>query len=536
MKFGPVAAGAAHGAIAAHTLRLKDHIIRKGSVLSHVDVEALLQADVTSLVVAQLEAGDVHEDEAALRLARAIAGAGVRLEAPTTGRVNLYAMSAGLVSVETATINALNAIDEGITVATLAAYTMVEAGRMIGTVKIIPYGIEGAKIALAEEATREPALSLTPFRLRNIALVQTFTPGMAVKVLDKTRRITDSRLVPMDARVTREWRVPHEEGALAKALVEAKAQSDLMIVFGASAISDRRDVIPAAVVAAGGEVIHLGMPVDPGNLLLLGRLGTTPTLGAPGCARSPKENGFDMVLSRLIAGLQVHPHDITRLGVGGLLMEISSRPQPREGKALPVSAPRIEAIVLAAGRSTRFGADNKLIADLNGKPIIRHVVEALCAAQIAVVVVTGHQADAIMAVLDGLPLRFAHNPDFADGMASSLAKGIAALAPDCDGALIALGDMPAIDQPLINALTAAFAPQNGRSIITPVFSGKRGHPVLWARRYFADLSKIEGDTGARHLLGLHQDETLEVEWLSDSVLADVDTPDALLAFTQKSGL
>src|SRR5262249_57563189 len=106
----------------------------------------------------------------------------------------------------------------------------------------------------------------------------------------------------------------------------------LVLIFGASAIPDRRDVIPAAIEAAGGNVEHFGMPVDPGNLMLIGSAAGRAVLGAPGCARSPKENGFDWILARLLCGLPVRRSDITGMGVGGLLMEIVTRPQPRESE------------------------------------------------------------------------------------------------------------------------------------------------------------------------------------------------------------
>src|SRR5262249_23674871 len=146
----------------------------------------------------------------------------------------------------------------------------------------------------------------------------------------------------------------HETAALARALDEVlKAGAELVLVFGASAIADRRDVIPAAVETVGGKIEHFGMPVDPGNLMLVASADGRPVLGAPGCARSPKENGFDWILARLLCGLPVTRNDITGMGVGGLLMEIVTRPQPREGEEQ--AGRRIAAIVLAAGRSTRMG-------------------------------------------------------------------------------------------------------------------------------------------------------------------------------------
>jgi molybdenum cofactor cytidylyltransferase len=142
----------------------------------------------------------------------------------------------------------------------------------------------------------------------------------------------EARLAPTGASIVAQERVPHDTTALAQALRrQADGDAELIVVFGASAIADRRDVIPAAIESAGGHVEHFGMPVDPGNLLLIGRIGGKPVLGAPGCARSPKENGFDWVLHRLLAGLAVIRADIVRMGVGGLLMEIVSRPQPRAG-------------------------------------------------------------------------------------------------------------------------------------------------------------------------------------------------------------
>ena len=223
-------------------------------------------------------------------------------------------------------------------------------------------------------------------------------------------------------------------------------------MFGASAIADRRDVIPSALEAIGGHIEHFGMPVDPGNLLMIGGDASGhPVLGAPGCARSPKENGFDWVLMRLLAGLPVAREDITGLGVGGLLMEIVTRPQPRDE---PAPAGRnIAGVVLAAGRSSRMGGPNKLLEQIAGRPLVRIVVDAVLASRARpVIVVTGHQRERVEAALAGLPVRFVHNPHFADGLGTSLKAGIAALPAGADGAIVCLGDMPQVDAALIDRL------------------------------------------------------------------------------------
>jgi molybdenum cofactor cytidylyltransferase len=323
--------------------------------------------------------------------------------------------------------------------------------------------------------------------------------------------------------------VPHETNALAAAVREVTAAgAELIIVFGASAIADRRDVIPSALEACGGRIEHLGMPVDPGNLLLVGDLDGRPVLGAPGCARSPKENGFDWVLVRLLAGLPVAGADITRMGVGGLLMEIVTRPQPRE-EPKPEGR-RVAGIVLAAGRSTRMGGANKLVADLAGKPLVRIVAEQVLASRARpVIVVTGHQHDRVEAALAGLPVNCVQNRDYARGLSSSLKAGISAVPADVDGAIVCLGDMPQMTAGLIDRLIDAFDPERGALIVVPTLGGKRGNPVLWSRRFFHDLGELEGDVGARHLIGGYGDAVAEVPVTGSGAFLDIDTPDALAA-------
>jgi molybdenum cofactor cytidylyltransferase len=382
-------------------------------------------------------------------------------------------------------------------------------------------------VALA--GVKEPLLQVAPYRVRKVGVVSTVLPGLATKVIEKTMKITTERLAPAGASIIAERRVSHERAALARALDEVlKAGAELAIVFGASAIADRRDVIPAALETIGGRIEHFGMPVDPGNLLMIGSASGHPVIGAPSCARSPKENGFDWVLMRLLAGLPVPPQDITGLGVGGLLMEIVTRPQPREEPVHTVRS--IAAVVLAAGRSSRMGGPNKLLADIGGRPLVRIVVEeALASRARPVLVVTGHQRECVEAALSGLPVKFVHNPNFADGLGSSLKAGIAVLPAEIDGAIVCLGDMPQVDAAMIDRLVGTLDPDKGALIVVPTIDGKRGNPVVWSRRFFADLMAVEGDVGARYLIGRYPEAVTEVPFTGTAALTDVDTPEALQA-------
>jgi len=235
------------------------------------------------------------------------------------------------------------------------------------------------------------------------------------------------------------------------------------------------------------------------------------------------------LLMRLLAGLKVTRADITGMGIGGLLMEIVTRPQPRTEPA-PEKGRRIAALVLAAGRSIRMGAINKLIAEIGGKPLVRIAAEqALASRAKPVIVVTGHERERVEAALAGLPVRLVNNPDYAEGLGTSLKTGITAVPAEADGVIICLGDMPQVDSQLIDKLIAGFDPERSALVVVPTFDGRRGNPVVWSRRFFHDLMSINGDIGARHLIGSYAEAVVEVPVAGEAALTDVDTPESFSA-------
>jgi molybdenum cofactor cytidylyltransferase len=538
MKFGLRPTRETAGTILAHSVRLDPGTIKKGTRLSPADVERIMAAGIDEIVVATLDPGDVLEDETASRLAAAIAGPGIDAAPAATGRVNLYAAAAGLLEFDRASLIALNRIDEGITVATLPHHARVEEGRMVATIKIIPYAVPTASLkkALAAIQAAAPFISLHPFKPHRAGLILGRAPETKSKLVEKREAVTRARVEELGSTLEKTEVVDQEVPAVAAAITRAaEAGLDPILVFGASAIVDRGDVIPAAIEAAGGQVHHFGMPVDPGNLLLVGSLEGRSVIGVPSCASSPKLNGLDWVLERTLAGLPTTSADLAEMAPGGLLMEITSRPQPREatgdtaGSARP---PRIAGLILAAGRSTRMGALNKLTEEIAGKPMVRHVADAAAAAGLAgLYVVTGNAPEAVRAALEGIAFEEIPNPDFRNGLATSLAAGVRRLMQedDLDGAIILLGDMPLVTAGLIERLVAAFSPSDGHAICVPVLDGKRGNPILWSARFFPDMASIQGDTGAKHLLGENAEWIAEVPVDDPAIFRDIDTPAALAA-------
>jgi molybdenum cofactor cytidylyltransferase len=272
VKFGAVPIAEAEGGVAVHSIRKGSLVLKKGTVIGPSETKALEAGGIAEIVVARLEPGDVSEDTAAADIAKAIAGEGVRLDRAFTGRANLFSDVPGVLVVNKTAIDALNLIDEAVTFATLPAYKPVVAGEMIATVKIIPFAVAGAVRDAAVSVARAaaPLVKVAPYRIRKVGVISTMLPGLATKVIEKTMRVTAERLAPAGAVIVADRRIPHEKDALVQALEEVLREgAEMVIVFGASAIADRRDVIPAAVEAIGGRVEHFGMPVDPGNLLLL---------------------------------------------------------------------------------------------------------------------------------------------------------------------------------------------------------------------------------------------------------------------------
>lgn len=527
MTFGPVPVGEAVGVVLAHATQAGSRRIKKGTVLGPDDIAALRAAGVETIVAVRPAPGDVGEDLAASRIARGLRIAGASLRDASTGRVNIHADAAGILRVSRRLIDRINGVDPAVTIATLADFARVDRDQMVATIKIIPFAVSATLVAQIEDLTvAEQALSVAPFRPRRVGLVQTVLDSVKPSVMDKTARITDDRLARSGSRIETELRTAHEAETLAQAIGRLLPDSDLILVFGASALCDFDDVIPDAIRRSGGAVERVGMPVDPGNLLVLGRIGETPIIGAPGCARSPKENGFDWVLDRLSAGLEVSNADIAGMGVGGLLMEIPTRPQPREA---PRKAPRptVHAIVLAAGRSSRMGGPNKLLARFDGVPLVRRTAETVrCSTVAGITVVTGHQAEEIGAALAGLSVETAHNPDYADGLSTSVRVGLSRVPQEAAGILVMLADMPRIGSGDIDRLVSAFVAGGCERIVRATHAGKRGNPVILPRRLFGAVATLEGDTGARAIVESAGEQVVDVE-LGAAASLDVDTPEAL---------
>lgn len=533
MIFGEFPAAEAEGVVLAHTLKLPQRTLKKGRVLDRADAAALVAAGIACVAGARLGPRDVAEDAAAATVAQLLAGAHLRPRFPNAGRCNLHAETPGVVMVDRERIDRLNRLNEAITLGTLPPWIPVRPGQVVATVKIIPFAVPADLLyAWRWQIGAVPPLDVSPLLPHRGALILSVTSVTSDKALAATAEATRLRLERLGSTLSVVLHCAHGREAVQASLAEALgAGCNLVLIAGATVAKGRADVVPSAITAAGGEILHFGMPVEPGNMLLLARFGAVPVIVMPGCARSRRLNGLDWVLHRLLAGMAVSGRDLMGMGVGGLI-----RSQAEEQDAVDLApapprprAGRVAALLLAAGRSTRMGEANKLLLPIAGEPMVRRVAAVALASRCAqVMVVTGHEADRVEAALAGLAVSFTHNGAFADGLAGSLRAGLKALPQDVDGALVLLGDMPRISAAEIDRIVAAFDPEQP-AIVVPQQAGRRGNPVLWPRRFFGSMLELQGDAGARGLLERFAAEVETVAFDSDAIFTDVDTPEALEA-------
>ena len=552
MRLGEFAIDDCCGLLLAHRLNLGQHSFAKGTVLDEAILSKVKAAGITALICARPDADDLHEDVAADRLARAVSPDDVDFNRAATGRVNIRTRALGIIRYDRDFVRRLNEVDEAITFALVQHNQVLDAGQMAATLKIIPFFVTEKSVKAIETLLAGArAFSFHPLIGADVALIQTRLAGQKDRLFSATVAVTRDRLEQLGCRLLHSRICAHDRVAVAAQISACAAGgAKIILLCGGSAITDRQDELPQALVLAGGVIEQFGLAVDPGNLLMLGRLGSATSVGTytdapyvigmPGCARSPKLNGLDWVLQLILAKQPLDRRELAQLAAGGLLMEIASRPMPRALVTRQLTPNRMAGILLAAGSSQRMGAANKLLQPINGKAMIRHVAEALVTGLNSktdaseIVVVLGHEADKVAAALADLPVRMVFNPDHASGQGSSVATGAGALGADVTDGLICLGDMPLLDPSIFTMLADAHLDRSDhkRLITLPVFEGKRGNPVIWGQAFFADLSSLAGDAGGRQLLDDHQAAQNLVPCDSPAIIRDVDTAEALLEITK----
>ena len=528
------------GSILAQSYNLSERKLSKGTRVSEAIVELLNKENIKTILCAVPHENDLDEDAAAEAISNAIDRNRLYAEEASTGRVNFRTPALGVVRYNRELIKKINLVDESIAFSIVEHNQLLAKNDLIATLKIIPFFV--SKIYVEQVVallSKHEIFKIHRLEEKKVGFIQTYYAWQKRSIFKATSNVTRSRLDALGCLLEKETLIPHDHESLCSEIKSSlDSGTQVLLISGASAITDRSDYIPKAILSVGGEIIQYGLAVDPGNLLLIGKIGGTTVIGMPGCARSPKLNGFDWVLQLLMANIPITKEELADMGAGGLLMEIASRPLPRAlSKSVNKREKKIMGVILAAGNSTRMGKDNKLLRNVGDASLVRNTaVEMLNSDVDSCSIVLGYQSDKVAEVIKDLNINLILNPFWQEGQASSLKAALNTLDDTYSDLLIMLGDLPGVKSRHINrVIEEHLLTNNRRSKITiPSFNGKKGNPVIWGRSFFPDLSNLEGDVGGRALFKHHPAAINLLDMDDPAVVTDTDTPEDFENFLSNS--
>lgn len=528
MKIQTLPIMASVGHISVHAVKAESIRLPKGALITAEQASLLQACEVTEIVCAIADVDDINEDEAAHAVASVLHSQNIVTSTAATGRVNFTCASLGIIRYDRERLKRINLVDEGITLALVQHNQLLAAGNMLATLKIIPFFVSRESVDKVISLLQEkPLFHFYPLMPKKACLIQTRFSHQSPALFKTTAAITQARLHHLGCQLSQQKVIPHTADALRSALLDAASDDcELLLISGASAIAHRDDLIPSVIGSVGGNIDHFGLAVDPGNLLMLGHLGNKMIIGMPGCARSPKLNGFDWVLHLYLAGISIDEEELAEMASGGLLMEIASRPLPRALHHSKSAQPHIEGVLLAAGTSSRMAEGNKLLMDLDGMPLIRRVADNILSSTIdGLTIILGHDAEAVGQALEGINARFIFNPEFSAGQASSVCCGLNHLPKHTTDMMVFLADMPLLTSETIDLLLLSHISLENRwsRMTAPIIHNQRRNPVIWGKSFFQEISEIEGDVGAKNLFDLYPEALNSVPFTDERLFLDADT-------------
>ena len=530
MKFSKISVKYALNNILAHSIVIDGKRLNKGKILNNKDILHLKKNKIEKLTCAILDKNDIQEDTAANQIIKNFKNNKIAVEKAFTGRANILAAKSGLLVIDEEKINKFNKISTDITIATLRNYVKVEKGEMIATIKIISFSVPDNKLKRINNLNLQTSLTIFPFQEKKCGLILTQGYQENDKLNSLSEKRIRERLIKNNCKLIISIKCKHDKNEIAKKISLLKEKNfDIIFILGASAIVDERDEIPEAIKFNGGKIIRFGMPVDPGNLLLIAK-DKVPIIGLPGCARSPALNGFDWILERLVADIEITSMDISKMGIGGLL---KTRKSQKNKNATNITY-KICNIILAAGKSKRMNKKNKLLSKIKNSNLISKVVSASTNSNSAeTIVVVGHQRELLEDNLKRFNVKLIFNKQYNQGMSSSIKMGISSLPEDCDAVIIMLGDMPDISTKLLNSMIDSFNPELKKYIIVPTYKNKLGNPALISRMFFPDILKLKGDYGAKSIIKQNMNIVSKLPQRTAATLLDIDNHSELKTYLAK---
>ena len=513
------------GCLLMHSVFLEDGRIRKGKIIDKNDIAMMERSDIEKVQVGELEDDDIGENAASGLIAKAIATNQFSVSPTLSGKTNITSIADGLIEIDEGNVTKLNNLSPNIAVSTLNNHDVVYRGDHTVSVKIISFVISSSDLdKILNFLKKNKIVKLKKFKSMRFGVIYTIAKNEKRSLIEKTKKSIMSRIGNYNSTIMDERVLPHNSASIKNNVVELLENNiNCILLFLSTSVTDVNDIVPTVINDLGGKINSFGMPVDPGNLTLSGKINDVDIIVAAGSARSDSLNGFDWHLNCLHANIEVSQEMVNSLGVGGLLKDIDfAVKRKRVSKTIDTKKSNIAAVVLCAGESKRMGNRNKLLLKVAGKSLIKNYIDNISKSNVSeIVIVTGYQSIEIERELEGYDVKFIHNEKYREGMSTSLNTGINSLSKNINAAIICLPDMPMIGIYEINKLIEYYNPKIGNEICIATYNDQRGNPVLWDRKYFKKLMQIKGDKGGRYLLPKFLEQSVEVV-LGEAVAFDVD--------------
>jgi len=330
MFFGKVKTELSLGGILSSSIEIyknKNKIkISKGTIINKNLLDLLLLNNVEHIKCAKLEDDEIDENSSVHKISKKIIASknsNIIIQDPKNGRCNLVSSVDGILTFQPNQLFSINSVTNDIGIASLKAFSKVKKNQIVASIKAIPFGIKKNNLQNIINVCQE-CFKILPFQKKNIHLIQTTNQNTRAKILEKTLEVTKDRLLSCGNNKIVEKKCSHESKSICEHLKKSvNEDADIILIFGTSAISDINDIIPQSILEINGRILRLGMPVEPGNLILLAEIKISKKhisiIGMPGCARSKKENGVDWILWRKLCDLKISSDEINHMGNGGLL-------------------------------------------------------------------------------------------------------------------------------------------------------------------------------------------------------------------------
>lgn len=301
--------------------KAKGPAFKKGHIVVAKDIPELLKLGKEHLYVWELRKGFVHENDAGLRMARALQGQGLALTEPSEGKVKLVAETDGLCVIDEDSLLRINMLEE-IAAATINNGRPVKKGTVVAGVRVIPLVVAEEKLAQAEEiAPADGVIAIKPFRSYKVGVITTGSEVYHGRIEDKFGPVVKAKVEAFGCRVIEHIIVPDDVARISDAIKTLLAGGAEMILTTGGMSVDPDDVTPTAIREAGASIVTYGAPVLPGAMLMVAYMGQVPILGLPGCVMYHKTTVFDLVLPQVLTGQTVTREMIAKLGMGGLCLE-----------------------------------------------------------------------------------------------------------------------------------------------------------------------------------------------------------------------